>query len=131
MPQNLGRADATVTLAAHDALFLAWKTDGPVRERSVRQARRLWISVAVLWPLVTIASNTVNHALFSGIIHRGLATLAVLVTLGGIFVVSTGVRRGGLAAFFGSCEFLLGTIGASAASHFPVMLRAMGGTPSP
>jgi cytochrome bd-type quinol oxidase subunit 2 len=59
--------------------------------------------------------------------RRWLAALTVFVALGGIFVVFTGVRRGGLAAFLGSCEFLLGTIGASAASRFPVMLRATGG----
>jgi cytochrome bd ubiquinol oxidase subunit II len=34
---------------------------------------------------------------------------------------------GFLGAFLGSCAFLLGIIGASAASYFPVMLRATGG----
>src|SRR6185295_5411472 len=43
---------ALVVLAAHGALFLAWKTEGPVHERSDRLARRLWIAVAVLWPIV-------------------------------------------------------------------------------
>ncbi len=35
-------------------------------------------------------------------------------------------RGGFLTAFLGSCVFLLGIIGASAASYFPVMLRATG-----
>src|SRR5262245_14422676 len=119
---------ALVALAAHGALFLAWKTDGAVHERSRRLARQLWIAVAVLWPLVTAASAGVNPSLFLGIGRRGLAAVAVLVAIGGIWTVLTRLPRSGfLAAFLGSCAFLLGIIGGSAASYFPVMLRATGG----
>jgi cytochrome d ubiquinol oxidase subunit II len=119
---------ALVALAAHGAVFLAWKTDGPVHERSHRLARRLWIAVAVLWPVVTVASNAVNPALFPGMGRRWLAALAVVLAVAGIVVVFLRLRRpGAVAAFLGSCAFLLGTIGASAASYFPVMLRATGG----
>ena len=119
---------ALVALAAHGALFLAWKTDGAVHERSRRAARQLWIAVAVLWPLVTAASHVVNPALFPGMGRRGLAFLATALAIGGIATVLVRLPRGGfLAAFLGSCFFLLGIIGASAASYFPVMLRATGG----
>jgi cytochrome d ubiquinol oxidase subunit II len=119
---------ALVALAAHGALFLAWKTDGPVHERSDRLARRLWIAVAVLWPVVTMASQAVNPTLFPGMGRRWLAMLAALLAVAGIVVVLVRLSRGGfLGAFFGSCAFLLGVIGASAASYFPVMLRATGG----
>jgi cytochrome bd ubiquinol oxidase subunit II len=119
---------ALAALAAHGALFLAWKTDGPVHERSERLARRLWVALAVLWPIVTIASEVVNPALFPGMTRRWLALLAVALAVGGIVAVFVGLRRQrGLAAFVGSCAFLLGIIGASAASYFPVMLRATGG----
>jgi len=119
---------ALVALAAHGALFLAWKTDGAVHERSRRAARQLWIAVAVLWPLVTAASHAVNPALFPGMGRRGLAFLATALAIGGIATVLVRLPRGGfLAAFLGSCAFLLGIIGASAASYFPVMLRATGG----
>jgi cytochrome d ubiquinol oxidase subunit II len=119
---------ALVTLAAHGALFLVWKTDGAVRERSRRAARRLWIAVVALWPLVTAASRVVNPSLFPGMGRRGLAVFAVVLAIGGIVTVFVRLPRGGfLAAFLGSCAFLLGIIGASAASYFPVMLRATGG----
>ncbi len=119
---------ALVALAAHGALFLAWKTDGAVHERSRRMARQLWIAVAGLWPLVTAASHVVNPALFPGMGRRGLAALAIVLAIGGIATVLVRLPRGGfLAAFLGSCAFLLGIIGASAASYFPVMLRATGG----
>jgi cytochrome d ubiquinol oxidase subunit II len=116
-----------VALAAHGSLFLAWKTDGPVHERSRVMAHRLWIAVAVLWPVVTAASQLVNPALFPGMGRRWLAVLAVVVAVAGIAVVLVRLSRGAfLHAFLGSCAFLLGTIGASAASYFPVMLRAAG-----
>jgi cytochrome d ubiquinol oxidase subunit II len=119
---------ALVAVAAHGALFLAWKTDGPVYARSRRLALRLWIAVAVLWPIVTVASHAVNPSLFPGMGRRWLATLAVVLAVGGLVIVVVGLRRGGgLGAFLGSCAFLLGIIGASAASYFPVMLRATSG----
>ena len=119
---------ALLALAGHGALFLAWKTDGPVHERSRRMALRLWISVAVLWPVVTAASHAVNPALFPGMGRRWLAVLAVVLAVGGIALVFVRLSRGrGLGAFLGSGAFLLGIIGASAASYFPVMLRATGG----
>jgi cytochrome d ubiquinol oxidase subunit II len=119
---------AALALAAHGALFLAWKTDGPVHDRSLRMARRLWVAVAVLWPVVTAASQAVNPALFPGMGRRWLALVAALIAVGGIATVLVRLWRGGLlSAFIGSCAFLLGIIGASAASYFPVMLRATGG----
>ncbi|HEU4439998.1 MAG TPA: cytochrome d ubiquinol oxidase subunit II [Methylomirabilota bacterium] len=119
---------ALVALAGHGALFLAWKTDGPVHERSRRLARVLWIAVAVLWPVVTVASHTVNPALFPGMGRRWLAILAALIAVGGIVTVFRRMAKGaGLGAFLASAAFLLAIIGASAASYFPVMLRATGG----
>ena len=119
---------ALLALAAHGAVFLAWKTDGPVHGRSRRAAWRLWIAVAVLWPLVTLASQVVNPSLFPGMGRRALAMAAALLAVAGIVIVLVRLSRGGLlGAFFGSCAFLLGVIGASAASYFPVMLRATGG----
>ena len=112
-------------LAGHGALFLTWKTDGPVHDRSLRIARPLWISVAVLWPVVTVASQGVNPTLFPGMGRRLLAMLAVALAVAGIVLVFVRLpRSGGLGAFLGSCAFLLGVVAASAASYFPVMLRA-------
>lgn len=119
---------ALVALAAHGAVFVAWKTDGPVHDRSHALARRLWIAVAVLWPIVTVASHAVNPALFPGMTRRWLAVLAVVLAIAGIAAVFARLRRpGDFGAFVASCAFLLGIIGASAASYFPVMLRATGG----
>jgi cytochrome d ubiquinol oxidase subunit II len=112
-------------LAGHGALFLTWKTDGPVHDRSLWMARRLWLAVAILWPVVTVASQAVNPALFPGMGRRVLAMVAVALAVAGIVVIFVRLPRGGgLGAFLGSCAFLLGVVAASAASYFPVMLRA-------
>jgi len=119
---------ALLALGAHGATFLAWKTDGSVHDRSRRAAWRLWIAVVVIWPVVTGASHVVDPALFPGMGRRWLAIAAALVALAGIVAVFVQFTRGGdFGAFLGSCAFLLGIIGASAASYFPVMLRATGG----
>jgi cytochrome d ubiquinol oxidase subunit II len=118
---------ALLALAAHGGLYLAWKTDGPVQERSRRLAARLWITVALLWPLVTAASHAVNPDLFPGMRGRPLAWLATAAAIGGIVMVFRRLRDGrDLAAFIGSCAFLLGVLAAAAISYFPVMLRATG-----
>lgn len=114
---------ALVAVAHHGALFLAWKTDGAVHERSVRWAARLFPALLVLWALATAATAWVAPAVFAGFAARPLAWVA-----GVVFVVGLGVawraRRAGRhgAAFLGSCAFLLGSLGATAASLFPVMI---------
>jgi cytochrome bd ubiquinol oxidase subunit II len=119
---------ALLALAAHGALFLAWKTDGTVHERSRLAARRLWRTVVVLWPLVTVASHAVDPALFAGMRGRWLAPVVTLLAIAGIATVLVRLPRGaGLGAFLGSCAFLVGIIGATAVSYFPVLLRASGG----
>ncbi len=118
-------------LAAHGAAFLAWKTAGPVRDRARPLARKLFLAVAVAWPVVTIATGKVNPGFFSGFAGRPLAWLSGLIALAGLVTSSVAVRRGrDLTAFAGSCGFLAGVLAATAAGMFPVLLRDAGGAAS-
>jgi cytochrome d ubiquinol oxidase subunit II len=120
-------AYALVALAAHGAAYLAWKTDGPVQGRSRALRGRLAPAVVAMWPVMTAATLAVDPALFANFAARPLAWLAALVALGGAGTLLVGgLRRADRAAFFGSCAFLAGLLGATAASVFPVMLRAAG-----
>src|SRR5262249_62430477 len=47
-------------LAGHGALYLVWKTSGPVHQRSQRLARPIWIRTLVLGLLVTPATPYVR-----------------------------------------------------------------------
>jgi cytochrome d ubiquinol oxidase subunit II len=116
---------ALVALAHHGALFLAWKTDGPVHRRSRAWAGRLFPAVASLWIFASVATASVAPEVFAGIPGRPLAWLATLLAVVGI-VMSFVHRRAGrdLAAFLGSAAFLLGILAATAASIFPTMLKS-------
>ena len=110
-------------VAAHGASYLTWKTEGPVHDRSVALARRLWLVVFVLMPLITVATAVVRPEMFTEMMRRPLAWLAVLVAIAGSMAIVAGQRREreGL-AFAGGCAFIVGLLGAGAASMFPVML---------
>lgn len=113
------------TVAGHGALFLTWKTDGPVHERSRRLASPLWVAVVVLWVLATFATSTVNPGLFANGLKAPLAWLATAIFVGGLGAVFLGLRRERhLLAFLGSGAFIVGILAASAACFYPVMLKS-------
>src|SRR5207245_11531040 len=94
--------------------------------RACTPPARRGLGVAVGWPLVTWATVAVNPTMFRAFATRPLAWLAFAIAVGGMVAVAVGLRRGraGL-AFIGSSCFLAGLLGATAASVFPVMLRAV------
>jgi cytochrome d ubiquinol oxidase subunit II len=114
-----------LALTAHGAAFLTWKTDGAVHLRSRRAGTLLLVLVAALWPVVTLATRSVHPEFFSGFASRPLAWLAALVAVAGLATAIVAIRRGReLASFLGSCAFLAGMLGATAAGLFPVLLRS-------
>jgi cytochrome d ubiquinol oxidase subunit II len=119
-------AFAWVAISGHGALFLVWKTDGPVHDRSRTAALRLYSAATVLLVPLTIATSMVNAQMLGALPGRPVASLAILIALGGLASVWIFVRRDrAFAAFLGSCAFLAGMVTATAACVFPVMLRAI------
>jgi cytochrome d ubiquinol oxidase subunit II len=117
---------ALAALAGHGATFLAWKTDGPVHERSRALVRPLHAAVAVLWVAVTAATPAVNPDFLAALPRRPLAVaLAVWAAAGLVTVFAASSRGRDRAAFLGSCSFLAGLSTATAACVFPVMLRSI------
>ena len=137
-PRGAARASSTGTrcspassrslaLAHHGALFLAWKTDGPVRERSRAAAaaalsrgrscsgspRRAATAAVAPGCFAALRRAAARVALRRALFVAGLATS---------FVARRARPR--LAAFLGSCAFLLGLLAATAASVFPAMIRS-------
>jgi cytochrome d ubiquinol oxidase subunit II len=110
-------------LAHHGALFLAWRTAWPVRDRAVGIAARLF-PVVVLWAAATAATWTVAPGLVRGFLSRPLAWASAVIFLGGL-ASSLAARRAGRDrdAFLGSALFLLG-LAATASSGYPVMIAA-------
>ena len=114
---------ALVTITAHGALFLAWKTEGPVQARSLAAARPLWIAVVVLWIAATLATRNVNPGLYEHFPQAPLAWLFFGVYFAGLLLVFTGLAKDRhLLAFLGSGAFILGLLATTAACVWPVML---------
>ncbi len=118
---------ALAAILHHGALFLAWKTDGEVRVRSVAWAARLFPAVIAFWVLASFATARVAPEVFAAIPSRPLAWLATAIAIAGIVVSALARRRGrDLVAFLGSGAFLLGLLAATAAAIFPTMLKSAG-----
>jgi cytochrome d ubiquinol oxidase subunit II len=118
---------ALLTLTAHGGAFLAWKTTGPVEERSRTIAGVLVWLVLGLWPLVTWATRIASPAAFDAFGSRPLAWLGGATALAGIAASILGLRTSrALLAFLGSSAFIAGILGATAAMTYPVLLRALG-----
>jgi cytochrome d ubiquinol oxidase subunit II len=112
-------------LAGHGALYLVWKTTGPVQARSRTWARRAWLAVLPLWALVTLATAWLRPEIFTNLVARPWFLGFVVLMLAGVGCVFLFLRRGQeLAAFLSSCSFLLGLLAATMAGIYPVWLRS-------
>ncbi len=111
----------------HGGAYLAWKTDGAVRERCANLTRRAAVAIAVLWPAMTVLTIRVDGAMFSNFAARPLAWACTVLALAGLVVAIRGAGGGrGRRVFFGTTAFLLGLMAATATSVYPVMLRSVG-----
>lgn len=110
-------------LAGHGALYLIYKTVGPVRERACRVAKVVWIAVAVLLIPTTIATQAVQPHLYANLLARPwtyAVALLIVAGLGGVFVFLKQKRE--LHAFLASVLFIASLLGATAAGVYPNML---------
>ena len=114
-----------ITFAAHGANALVLRTEGPVRERSLRLGKLLWKAVVLLLVTVTIETWSVRPELFAGMKHHPFAWLGLILVSGGLLAVFTGLAGQREArAMLGSCVFIAGLMIAGAAAVFPVMLHS-------
>jgi cytochrome d ubiquinol oxidase subunit II len=116
---------ALVALTAHGATFLSWKTDGELQQRSRLWASRGFIVVAVLWPIVTVATHIAAPDFLRVFPARPLAWVGAFAAIAGLVAAFLAIRRrDDRRAFLGSCAFLSGLMVATAACSFPALLRS-------
>ncbi len=114
-----------VVLAAHGALFLAWKTSGPVQSRCRALASRSWILVVGLWIVSTGITGWLQPSIFESLLGRPIAVLPSLLILAGLVGVFFFQKRNhDLGAFLSSCAFLVGVLTGTAVSQYPDLLRS-------
>jgi cytochrome bd ubiquinol oxidase subunit II len=116
---------ALVALAGHGALYLVWKTTGPVQARSRAAARRLWLLVVILGITITVVTDAVRPELLPNLGARPWAWPLVFLVPAAIATVVVALRRRReLLAFCASAAMLAGLLGAAAAALYPTILRS-------
>ncbi len=111
---------ALCLLAGHGALYLVWKTTGPVQVRSAVAARAIWLAVVPLWVLVTGATLWVQPEIFTNLLARPFSwglVLLMLCGLGGVFLFFSRGRE--LPAFLSSSAFIVGLLTATMMGSYP------------
>jgi cytochrome d ubiquinol oxidase subunit II len=116
---------ALSALLAHGAAFLAFRCDGPLRERARRAERRLWLVGGALFVVVSVETATLRPDLFAALAVRPLAWLGSLVAVAGAVLGARAHRReqDGL-VYLGSAALLGGLLAATAVALYPTLLRS-------
>jgi len=118
-------AFALVAIGAHGAAYLAPRTDGAVRERAVRLARRLWTAAAVLIVPVSWATSHVRPDFFTALVARPVALSMLALVVAAVAAVPLALHRGREhAAVLASSAALAALLGGAAAAMWPVMLHS-------
>jgi cytochrome d ubiquinol oxidase subunit II len=113
------------TLTGHGAIYLAWRTTGPVRERSLAIAGLAWKGVLALWVVATAATAWVRPEVFANLVPRPWILAFVALAIAGAWGALRLPGRGGeLAAFLSSSAFILGMLAATLACNYPFWLRS-------
>lgn len=113
------------TLGAHGALYLSWRTEGPLRTRSVRLAAWMCAAAILLLLLSTLATAFVQPVIFERLIGRAWAWPVPLIEAFGIVFALWQLRRGrALAAFVGWGLFIAGLLISTAIGLYPDILRS-------
>ena len=111
---------AVVALAQHGLAYVAANVDGPLGERALRFAGRLWWAVLIVFIAVTAAT----------IAHRGLPGTPIAFAAGAVALASLLAMRVRPALTFRmSLLFLAGLLVAASATMYPYLIRPDAGSP--
>ncbi|WP_165227039.1 cytochrome d ubiquinol oxidase subunit II [Aquisphaera insulae] len=112
-------------LAGHGALYLAWRTRGAIRDRSLALAGPIWTATLVLWAVATAATAWVRPGVLSGFASRPWNLAFVVPSIVGAWGVFSHPKKGhDLAAFLSSSAFLFGLVATAQAGNYPYWLRS-------
>jgi cytochrome d ubiquinol oxidase subunit II len=119
----LAGATAAAALALHGALWIAFKTEGDLRERARRAARVAGWAALGLTALLTLWTRILQPQLRVRFAEHSWGYLFPLVAIGGLAVAQYFRKRGrDLVAFAGSSAYLMGMMVSVAFSLYPYVL---------
>jgi cytochrome d ubiquinol oxidase subunit II len=118
---------AFAALAQHGALWLNWKTDGPVQARAKAVARLASYITVLMTVVVTFASWKLQPQILANFTERPFGwifpVLAMVGIAGVLHKTNSADERG---AFLSSALFILGMLTSAAFGIFPMVLPAVG-----
>ncbi len=116
---------AVLTLAAHGAVYLSYKTSGQVLDRSLWVAARLWGAVIFTGALTTVATYLVRPELYANLMRRPWTLLIVIAIGASLAVLFVSLKRKAEAsAFLASCAFIASLLAGTAAGLYPSILTS-------
>jgi cytochrome d ubiquinol oxidase subunit II len=114
---------AVVMLAAHGATYLVLKTDGPVHDRSVIWARRLWPALVPLLLVVSLETWCIRPDLVARALGNPFSWLGVVLVLIAAGALVSALRGGREQATFAASSLLIAALLATGATTiYPIML---------
>ncbi len=114
---------AVVMLSAHGAVFLAMRTEGPVHDRSLFFARRLWLVAIPFFVVISLETLYVRPEFAGQLFGRFFSWVGILIIAVSAVSLLLALRQGKEArAFYASGVLIAGLLGTGAATIFPVML---------
>lgn len=114
----------TLTLTAHGANWLAWKTDGEVHARVLRIRFQLWVATAIAWAISIFATSRVWPEALSQFAQRPMAWLGLIAAFVGLAIIFV-KRREERLPFFGGVAFVAGVLIVTVGTLFPTVLRSV------
>ncbi len=117
---------AYLALTQHGALWVAYRTSGPVRERARNVARWSWIGVVIFTALITWATFRVQPQVPSNFRLRPWGFLLPALAVAGLVAVRWLLRREGAdrGTFLASSVYLVGMLTSVVFGVYPYVLPA-------
>jgi len=115
---------AYFAITMHGSLWVAWHTEGPVRERAQRTAKWAWLGTAIFSALTTWATFSIQPLIGASFRARPYGWALPLLAIGGLAAVRLFLRAESSrrAAFLSSCAYLLGMLTSVVFGVYPALL---------
>ncbi len=114
---------ALAALVMHGALWVQWKTPGPVSERSARVAGRAWWAIVALTALVTATTFRIQPQVLANFKTWPWGFILPVVAVAGLAGVKFELaRKDERKAFFASCAYLTGMLTSAVFGLYPMVL---------
>jgi cytochrome bd ubiquinol oxidase subunit II len=115
---------AFVALTYHGALWLSWRTEQEVQQRSGRAIRILIGPLLILWILTIVASAKVQPLLKTNLLASPMGVILPISSFIALVASFIMHRRNARAAFLISCLMLYAMVCSAAAGLYPTVLPA-------